>query len=154
MPDPIQITLDEATSVDLPAVLALVAAYHAEDRVPHDAATIDRTLAPMLDGTAGHIWLIASDGRVTGYVALCFGYSIEFGGRDAFIDEVYVSPEFRGRGIAAAALGLVETRARTLGVRALHLEVDRDTTPLLRLYERVGFRERNRYRLMSKRLPP
>ena len=70
----------------------LVTAYHAEDRVPHDARALGRVLGPLIDGTAGAIWLIREKQGVLGYVALCFGYSIEFGGRDAFIDEIYVAP--------------------------------------------------------------
>ena len=129
----------------------LVAAYHAEDHVPHDARALARVLGPLIDGTAGAIWLIREEQEVLGYVALCFGYSIEFGGRDAFIDEIYVAPSHRGRGIGRMALERLDAHAVALGVRALHLEVDH-RNPAARLYERVGFRTRERYRLMSKPL--
>jgi ribosomal protein S18 acetylase RimI-like enzyme len=130
---------------------ALVTAYHAEDRVPHDARALARVLGPLIDGTAGAIWLIREEQSVLGYVALCFGYSIEFGGRDAFIDEIYVAPSHRGRGIGRTVLERLDAHAAALGVRALHLEVDHHN-PAARLYERVGFRSRERYRLMSKPL--
>ena len=39
-----------------------------------------------------------------GYLVLTLGYSLEYGGRDAFIDEVYIRSSYRGRGIGTAAL--------------------------------------------------
>lgn len=147
------IELRRCTTADLAPLQQLVAAYHAEDRVSHDAAALPTILAPLLDGTAGYVWFIEANGTAVGYVALCYGYSIEFGGRDAFVDEIYVAPTHRGRGIGATALHLLDARARALGVRAIHLEVDH-ANPAARLYERVGFRARDRYRLMSKPLAP
>jgi len=35
----------------------------------------------------GRVWLIQYQGQVIGYVILTLGYSLEYGGRDAFIDE-------------------------------------------------------------------
>ena len=32
---------------------------------------------------------------IVGYIALGYGYAIEFAGRDAFIDEFYILPEFQ-----------------------------------------------------------
>jgi len=135
---------------DLAEVRALVREYHLEAGVPHDEATIDATLAPLLDGSAGRIWTIERANETIGYVAVCLGYSIELGGRDAFVDEIWVTPSERGRGVGEAALHEAEREARTLGVRALHLEVDEDNAAARRLYERLGFRPRTPYRLMSK----
>ena len=62
-----------------------------------------------------------------GYLVLTIGYSLERGGRDAFIDELYVRAERRGRGLGALAVATAEAAARRLGVRAVHLEVDPPT---------------------------
>jgi hypothetical protein len=42
-----------------------------------------------------------------GYVGLTLGYSLEFEGRDAFIDELYFQEPFHGQGIGAKALAWV-----------------------------------------------
>jgi len=39
----------------------------------------------------------ALDGQAAGYAATCSGFSIEFGGRDAFIDELHIAPGHRAR---------------------------------------------------------
>ena len=98
----------------------------------------------------GRVWFIVCDARVCGYVALCFGYSLELGGRDACVDELYVAADVRGRGVATAALQLALQEARVLGVRAVYLEVDMDNAAAIRLYRSLGFVIRDRYHLMAR----
>jgi len=98
---------------------------------------------------AGRIWLIKEDGNAIGYLALCFGYSIEFGGRDAFVDEFYIRPESRGQGIGALCLERIKRETQKLGIAALHLIVDRNNAPAQRLYAGQGFTERERFQLLS-----
>ena len=97
----------------------------------------------------GRIWLICSESQPVGYIAICIGYSIEFAGRDAFIDEMFIVPEQRAKGIGKAALGLVKSEAASLGIRALHLEVARTNERAKRLYASAGFVARERFFLMS-----
>ncbi len=42
------------------------------------------------DETLGRVWVICAAGAAIGYVVLTLGYSLEYGGRDACIDELYV----------------------------------------------------------------
>ena len=100
----------------------------------------------------GAVWDIRRSGALIGYVALCFGYSIEFGGRDAFIDEFFLVPEARGKGIGGRVLDAVKAEAAAAGVTALHLEVEQDNEVARRLYASHGFRLRDRFHLMSARL--
>lgn len=86
---------------------------------------------------------------VAGYVILTLDYSFEYRGRDAFIDELYIEPEFRRRGLGARAMEFVEQRARAMGVNALHLEVDRENEPALELYKKSQYADQQRY-LMTK----
>ena len=59
-----------------------------------------------------------------GYIAVCYSYSIEFGGRDAFIDEFYIAAAERGKGIGGRVLKEIATLLQMRGVVAVHLEVD------------------------------
>ena len=76
-------------------------------------------------------------------------YSFEYRGRDAFVDELYIEPDFRRMGLGRRALEFVEGRARKLGVNALHLEVDASNNAALELYRRSGYASQGRY-LMAK----
>ena len=82
---------------------------------------------------------------------LTLGFSLEFLGRDAFVDELFVAPKHRGRGLGLAAIRFLEPVAAQLGVAALHLEVGPDNEKALGLYRRAGFEDR-RHRLMTKLL--
>jgi ribosomal protein S18 acetylase RimI-like enzyme len=138
---------------DLPVLLELMQAYYAYDKLDFDEATALAALRDLLgDKSLGHIWLVCLDNLTIGYIVLTFGYSLEFGGRDAFIDELYVQEAYRGRGIGTKTLDLVESAARSIGIRALHLEVDRGNEGALRFYRTNGFQDRGRFHLMSKRL--
>ena len=53
-------------------------------------------------------------------------YSVEHGGRDGFLDDFYLAPEARGRGLGRQALEALEREAQALGIRVLHLEVEAD----------------------------
>ena len=78
---------------------------------------------------------------------LTIGYSIEYRGHDAFVDELYLRESYRGRGWGRAALAFVEQACRELEVRALHLEVERKNTAAQALYRKFGFENQDRYLL-------
>ena len=97
----------------------------------------------------GQAWIFYAGEIPVGYIVLTLGYSFEFHGRDAFIDELYVEPQFRRQGIARRAMDFIEERALELGVNAIHLEVDDGNDPAVELYCRTGYQDHDRY-LMSK----
>ena len=97
----------------------------------------------------GRAWLVYAGGELAGYIILTLGYSFEYRGQDAFIDELYIEEKYRGRGLGRRTMEFVEQRARELEVNAVHLEVDRENEPGLALYRRCGYADHERY-LMTK----
>lgn len=97
----------------------------------------------------GRIWLLCVNEKPAGYIVLTLGFSFEYLGTDAFVDELYIAPEFRRRGFARRAMQFAEAEARKLGVNALHLEVDEGNEAAFELYRRCGFQDHNRF-LMTK----
>ena len=63
---------------------------------------------------------------------------------EAEILSVAVVARAQGRGVAQALLMLHLRRLAGLGCRAVFLEVDKNNTPAIRLYDRAGFREVSR----------
>lgn len=145
-------TLKLATAADLPLLASFVRAYHDfEGLAPLES--LSETLEPLLTKPdIGRIWLILHHNNPIGYATICVGYSIEFAGRDAFLDELFIAPEYRSQGIGTTALRLVKLQAAELGIKALHLEVDRDNHAAQRLYQKSGFVARNKYCLMTSKL--
>jgi ribosomal protein S18 acetylase RimI-like enzyme len=97
----------------------------------------------------GRTWLFYDGPGLVGYIILTIGFSFEFRGHDAFIDELYIVPAHRRRGIGRQAMAFVEQKAREMGVNAIHLEVDRGNDPALELYRRTGYKDHDRF-LMTK----
>ncbi|MDP5335836.1 MAG: GNAT family N-acetyltransferase [Paracoccaceae bacterium] len=140
-----------AAPEDLDRILPLVAAFHAEMGYDTDAAHHTRAIAPLLDGSPhGAVWLIGPRRAPVGYVVISFGWSVEFGGLDGIVDEIFVRPAVRGRGMGFEALNGIAKALGASGVRALHLEVARDDTRTQAFYARARFAPRDHTMFMSR----
>jgi GNAT superfamily N-acetyltransferase len=132
-----------AAESDAAVLLKLMAAYYAFDGHGFDEQKARVALTTLLrDPKLGHVWLILNGEAPIGYVVICFSYSLEWLGRDAFVDEFYLLPEYRGHGWGGKTMAFVEDSARSLDVRALHLEVVRQNAAALQVYRKLGFKDR------------
>ncbi len=147
-----KITFKIAERADIETLLEFMRGYYEFDHLPFDEQIARAALTKFVgDESRGRVWLITYEGEAVGYLVLTLGYSLEYGGCDAFVDEVYIRESHRGRGIGQHALTFAEDACRSLGVRALHLEVERANTNAHGLYRKAGFVDHDRY-LMTKRI--
>ncbi|MCW5748873.1 MAG: GNAT family N-acetyltransferase [Alphaproteobacteria bacterium] len=147
------LTFQDVTPQDEAALLAMARAFHAEDGHALSAAG-ERAVRAVCAGDAmARAWFLCEGGVRVGYAVLSLGFSIEHGGRDGFIDDLYLLPQARGRGLGRAAIDSLERIAAGHGVQALHLEVESNNARAAALYHRRGYRGTGRG-LMSKRLAP
>lgn len=124
---------------DLAALLPRTLALNSHEGIAIDPAVLSAALERLLrDPGLGGAWLIERNGAAIGYAIVTFGYDLEFGGRDAFLTELWVDPAERDAGAGGAALDLLAPELHSRGVNALHLQV-RPDNPALRLYQRSGF---------------
>ncbi len=144
--------IERALPTDLETILPLMRQYYAEDGLRFDSDVARYALAGLLDTPEyGAVWVLRGGEAVVGYLALCTGYSLEMGGRDAFIDEVFVAREYRDKGLGQQLIQAALETARSSGVQAVHLSVELGNRQALELYERLGFRRRQGT-MMSLRL--
>lgn len=135
---------------DAATFLALMREYYAYDAHEFLEEKARQALEPLLaNAVYGLAWLILDAKLVIGYAVITFGYSLEFGGRDAFLDELYLREDYRGQGIGTRIIQHALDVCQTHGVKALHLEVMAQNTRAQELYRRLGFELRDS-RLMSK----
>lgn len=131
-----------AAEPDADTLLVFMREYYAFDGHGFDVDKARVALTALLcDPHLGLAWLILDGDNPVGYIVLCFGYSLEWLGRDAFVDELFLREAYRGRGWGRAAMAFLEDAAREAGVRALHLEVVRENAAALEIYRRTGFQE-------------
>ncbi len=132
----------QAAVSDSEILLDFMGAYYAFDGHGFDREKARGALIMLLrDESLGRAWLILDDEAPVGYIVLCFGYSLEWLGRDAFVDELYLRQEWRGRGWGRKTMAFLEGAAREAGIRTLHLEVVQQNAAALEVYCKLGFRE-------------
>ena len=130
---------------DVPRLVELMAEFYAETGYPCDAARAATAFDDLVrDPRLGRVWLLEDEGRAVGYAVLTLGYSLEYGGRDGFVDDLYVQAPFRARGLGTAAIEEAKRACLALGVRALHLEVARDNQVARGIYRKSGFLDHDR----------
>jgi GNAT superfamily N-acetyltransferase len=130
----------DADASDVELLLDFMQAYYVFDGHGYDREKARSALIPLLENpNFGRAWLILDDDSPVGYAVLCFGYSLEWLGRDAFVDEFFLREDYRGRGWGKKTMVFLEDAARELGIRTLHLEVMNGNDMALHLYQAIGF---------------
>lgn len=104
--------------------------------VHHTAVNLEQA-KNTLHGWAqqGHrLFAIANGSQITGFLR-----THNTSPTVCWIDDLYVDVPYRKKGIATAAIGLVENRLRAEGCKSFCMEVVPDNLPAMRLYHRLGY---------------
>lgn len=126
-----------ATSDDADRLVMLIEEFYEIDGHPFDVPLVEVGLAPLLESDEQGVVLVSDDGELNGYAVLTWGYSLESGGRDALLDELYVRR--RGQGVGESLMEAVFAEMRGRGVRRIFLETERENDRARTFYERLGF---------------
>lgn len=139
------VVIRQASVHDLPDLLDLMHEFYAEAGYSLNPDRARAAFLPLLaSGQVGQVWLAELGGQVAGHLVLTFCYSMEYGGQSAFIDDLFVRPALRNRGVGRALVGHARTICEKAGVRAMHLEVARTNGPAQSIYRAVGFASTDR----------
>jgi len=140
----VTLTVRRARSEDAPLLLRMSRDFHIEDGSPLNAAA-EASIADVAAGvTLAPAYMLEEDGEPAGFFILTLGYSVENGGTDGFIDDFYLIPEARGRGLGQQAVALAMEEAKALGMRTLLLEVEAHNDRAYELYRKMGFADTQR----------
>ena len=134
----------------LGTLLILIREYYSHDGREFSEERAQGALKGIFkNSTLGNIWLILWGEEVIGYLILTFGFSMEFGGRDASVDEFYIRDAYSRKELEGKVIEFAEATARKLGVKAIHLEVHHDNQNAQEVYRKLGFKDRS-YDLMTR----
>jgi ribosomal protein S18 acetylase RimI-like enzyme len=87
----------------------------------------------------GILWMILANNTSIGYCCIAFSYTLENYGRDCFLDELYIKPEYRSKGIGSMVMKLIEDYMVRLELKAIHLYVNNTNTDAYKYYIKHGF---------------
>jgi GNAT superfamily N-acetyltransferase len=109
--------------------------------------TLDRERATAAFGAAldnerlGYVWIIQGEQHDVGHLVVTLKFAMEYGGLVGCLDDLYVQPEWRNKGLSTAALTEVRHFCEQAGIRALTVEVGHQNHPAQKVYRRLGFTE-------------
>jgi GNAT superfamily N-acetyltransferase len=132
--------IEAARQEDLDTVAALLREQFEEHHIDMERGQLSDAVRGLLsDRSRGSVLLAYHDTVPVGVAVLAYTFTLEHGGRVAWLDELFVSPAHRGRGTGRALLHRALDVARDRGCHAVDLEVDAHHLRAERLYEREGF---------------
>ncbi len=137
----------------LQALLGLMSRYHDEQGITLDDDHRLKAVAPLLTGSPlGAAWLIGPTRAPLGYVLVTFGWSVASGGMIGWIDEVYVRPSVRNRGIGTEVVHAVAVSLGKSEMNELHVRLAPQDDAIARFYARAGFTNETQMRMMTDKL--
>jgi GNAT superfamily N-acetyltransferase len=135
------VRLRDARPEDAEPLLPLMRGYCDFYEVdPPDSGLLElaRTLAG--DPDQGNLFVAERDGAPVGFAVMDWKWASTSGGRVGHLEDLFVSPDERGSGIADALIERCAERCRELGIRRLGWMTAPDNHRAQAVYERVGGR--------------
>lgn len=148
MRDDAAATITLADTETLEAVIGLFEEQLREHEITTSRDEL-RALAQIVISDRRHGFMLvasAPDGSPVGVAYASSLLSLEHGGVSGWLEELYVLPQWRGRGIGSRLIAEVVARAKESGWRALDLEVERSHQRAILLYTRHQFQPHSRSR--------
>ena len=139
---------------DVPALVGLVEQYWLFEDIPHfDGTRVGRELVRALgDPRLMSGWIARVNDEAVGYLLAVYVYSLEHLGLTAEIDEFFVLPSARSRGIGEGLLRLAEAEFVRRGCTNVALQLGRGNDRALVFYRAHGYEGRAGYDLLDKML--
>jgi len=145
------VSLRRANKQDRPLLLTLIEEFCRVDQHVFEARRVSIALGPLLENdNLGIVYLVETERTgasgstgvqetVCGYVIITWGYSIESGGREGLIDEIYLRRP--GQGLGSALFPLLLEALAPFELKVMFLETERRNDRARRFYQRHGFVE-------------
>lgn len=128
-----------ATAQDVPVVAGLLDAFNTEYATPTPGPEVLAARLRSLLPTGDVVALLAGD-PAYGLALVTLRPNVWYDGPVGLLDELYVAPAERGRGVGAVLLAAAEQVVRDRGGELLEVNVDDDGEGARRFYERHGYR--------------
>ncbi len=132
-------------TTDIETIVLLMQDFYAIDNYPIDLKVSKSLFKEFIaNENLGKAWLILNEEEVVGYVILTFIFSFEYQGKIAFLDELYLTKQARGKGIGNQAIQFVLNESKKLSLKLIYLEIENHNQNAQKLYIANGFEFHNR----------
>jgi GNAT superfamily N-acetyltransferase len=128
-----------ASVEEVPLLLEMILEFATFEKLREEVTVTKATLVRDGFGAQPRFrTLIAEWNRAAAGYAICFPIYSTFRGPELFLEDVYVRPQFRDKGIGKALIGEVAAMALREGCGALRWEVLAWNQPAIDFYKRLG----------------
>lgn len=143
-------TISSATAKDLSHLLAMIRELAAFERLTHELEVTAESLRSALFGQrpAAAALLARVNGAPAGYAVYYRTFSTFVGRPGIFLDDIYVRPEFRKRGIGRALLEAVAKTGREIGGGRFEWVALRWNENAIRCYRSLGAKVMDEWALL------
>lgn len=134
------ITLRFATEADVPVILTFIQGLAHYERLAHEVTATEDKVRDSLFGAqrSAEVVLAEADGTPAGFALFFHNYSTFLAQRGIWLEDLFVLPEFRGRGIGKLLLAHLAQLAVERGCGRLEWWVLDWNEPAIRFYESLG----------------
>ena len=130
---------------DISIITQMMQNFYAIDNYPKDVEVAKTLFQEFISNEhRGKSWLIYSENKIVGYIILTFIFSFEYGGKIAFVDELFIKETARGKGFGKEAIQFIQSEVSKLSLRLLYLEVEPHNENAQKLYLAHDFELHNR----------
>ncbi|MFI5337436.1 MAG: GNAT family N-acetyltransferase [Opitutales bacterium] len=144
--------LRPATVGDIPLILELIRGLATYEKLRHECeATEERLCATLFpaDGSAPAAYVVIAEaaGVPAGFALYFFNYSTFLAKPGLYLEDLFVRPELRGRGIGKALLLHLARKANELGCGRMEWSVLDWNSPAIAFYEKIGARRMREWQI-------
>ncbi len=151
--DGANLQIEKVSPGQMDFLLDMMSDFNALEGLPWSREIVEPAVHKLLSSPdLGVVCYILEAGEVRGYFVLTWGFDLEWNGRDAFLTELYILAQSRGRGLGRRVLLQIEELAERRGAKALHLMVRPENEPAVSLYQGAGYESPPRL-FLTKALP-
>ena len=136
---------------DISTITQMMQDFYAIDNYPMDVEVAKTLFQEFISNEhLGKCWLMYSENEIVGYIILTFIFSFEYGGKIAFVDELFIKETARGKGIGKKAIQFIQREVPKLSLKLLYLEVEPHNENAQKLYLAHDFVIHNRQLMKYK----
>jgi GNAT superfamily N-acetyltransferase len=134
------LTIRYAGPKDVPVILSLIKKLADYERLSHEVVADEQTLKESLFGErkVAEALLGCIDEAPVGFALFFHNFSTFLGRPGLYLEDLYVEPEFRGRGLGEKLLRKLARIATERGCGRLEWSVLDWNEPAIRFYEKLG----------------
>lgn len=135
-------SIREATEADVPLILRFIRELADYEKLPHECVATEAQVRATLFGERRYAEVVIAeeDGEPAGFALFFHNYSTFLARPGIYLEDLYVRPEFRGRGTGRALLAHLQELARQRNCGRVEWAVLNWNEPAIRFYKSLGAR--------------